>query len=309
MVHVVTVALALLALSGLASAADGVIEINQSVALAGAVNGNLVADPAGFPVNITQPGSYRLTGNLDVRVAPNPQNVDAIDVGANDVSIDLNGFAIYGPTVCTGTPPTTLLSCTPQGVGRGIDAGIRNNVSVFGGTVNGAGSYGIYCGFGCRIERMHVENSGLEGITAADGSLIFGNTSRRNQNRGIQTSSQGGLTIRGNSVLENGFGGIYAGGTSVVEGNLVRENRGIGISVGEGTVAGNAVRDNSGAGIGASDGSLVIDNTVYGNTGLGLINSPSVGYGRNMIYSNAGGTVNGGIQIAPNVCETDTICP
>jgi hypothetical protein len=37
-------------------AIDGVVEVNQVVALAGAVNGDLVADPAGFPVLITQPG-------------------------------------------------------------------------------------------------------------------------------------------------------------------------------------------------------------------------------------------------------------
>ena len=43
-------------LASLASAADGVIEINQaSVKAAG-----------GFPFVISQPGSYRLTGNLDV---------------------------------------------------------------------------------------------------------------------------------------------------------------------------------------------------------------------------------------------------
>jgi hypothetical protein len=290
--------------------ADGVIEINQAIAERGAVNGDLVADPAGFPVNITQPGSYRLTGNLDVRVAVNPQNVDGINVATNDVSIDLNGFAIYGPTVCTGIPPGEVLACAPTGGGRGIDANARHNVSISGGVVNGAGSYGVLCGQACRIERMHVENSGLTGITAGDGSLIVGNTARRNQGSGLGFISLGGVTYRGNSALENGGNGITPGGSDTIEGNNVRENRGAGISGNPGCmVVGNSVRDNFGAGIQATSGSLVIDNTVYDNTGIGLSLGSFVGYGRNMIYSNAGGTVSGGIQIAPNVCETDTICP
>jgi parallel beta-helix repeat protein len=293
----------------LAFAADGVIEINQAIAQRGAVNGDLVADPAGFPVIITQPGSYRLTGNLDVRVAADPQNVHGISVAVNDVSIDLNGFAIYGPTVCTGAPPAEVLSCAPTGSGIGINANLRNNVSISGGVVNGAGRYGVLCGQSCRIERMHVENSGLHGISAADGSLIVGNTSRRNQSSGLGFTSQGGVTYRGNSAVENGGNGITPGGSDTIEGNTVRENRGQGISANPGcTVVGNTVRSNFGAGIAATTGSLVIDNTVYLNTGIGLSLGAFVGYGRNAIYGNTGGEVSGGREIAPNLCGNDLIC-
>jgi parallel beta-helix repeat protein len=293
----------------LALAQGGVIEISQVIALAGGVNGDLVADPPGFPVRITQPGSYRLSSNLDVRVAATPENVDAIEVAVNDVSVDLHGFGILGPTVCTGAPPGTDLVCAPLGGGHGIDANLRTNVSIFGGRITGTGSRGVLCGFACLIERLHVENSGATGIVAADGSLISGNTARRNRFEGIAFTSTGGLTIRGNTVLENGGNGIHAGGGDTIEGNTSRENRGAGIFANQGcTVVGNTVRLNGGAGIQASD-SLVIDNTVTANTGLGLDGGPFVAYGRNLIRSNAGGTVDAGIQIAPNLCETDTICP
>ena len=45
---------------------DGAIEINAVRAAAGGINGSVISDPPGFPVLITQPGSYRLTSNLDL---------------------------------------------------------------------------------------------------------------------------------------------------------------------------------------------------------------------------------------------------
>ncbi len=73
-----------------AAAVDGVIEINQARALAGGVS---PADTPGFPVTVGQPGSYRLTGNLTTPAASN-----GIMVQARDVTIDLNGFRILGPS-------------------------------------------------------------------------------------------------------------------------------------------------------------------------------------------------------------------
>src|SRR6266700_7689406 len=77
-------------------AVDGVVLINQSTVMAA----------GGFPYTITQPGSYRLSGNLTVPDA----NTTAIQVMADNVTIDLNGFSIIGPMVCNGFPVT---SCSP----------------------------------------------------------------------------------------------------------------------------------------------------------------------------------------------------
>lgn len=62
-----------------AFAVDGQILINQSTVMAA----------GGFPYVISQPGSYKLSGNLSV-----PAGHDAIDINASNVTLDLNGFNI-----------------------------------------------------------------------------------------------------------------------------------------------------------------------------------------------------------------------
>ena len=75
-------------------AADGVTEINQA----------LIEASGGFPYEITQPGSYLLTGNLTVPDA----DTTAIRVEATDVTLDLNGFAIIGPVQCAFEDEQTI---------------------------------------------------------------------------------------------------------------------------------------------------------------------------------------------------------
>jgi hypothetical protein len=70
-------------------AVDGVILIDQNHALAG---GLTPGDAPGFPIPISQFGSYRLSGNLTVP----DTNTTAIAITANHVTIDRNGFAIIG---------------------------------------------------------------------------------------------------------------------------------------------------------------------------------------------------------------------
>ena len=76
------------ALAAPAGASDGVIEINQARAMAGGITPD---DFGGFPVTISASGSFRLTSDLTVAA-----NFGAIYVTASDVTIDLNGFTIYG---------------------------------------------------------------------------------------------------------------------------------------------------------------------------------------------------------------------
>ncbi|MEZ4352198.1 MAG: hypothetical protein R3F16_00865 [Myxococcota bacterium] len=100
-----------LTLAADADASDGVIEINQTTALAGGVTSS---DEPGFPVTLDAPGSYRLTGNLDV-----PNGTDGIEILASSVTLDLGGFRIAGPSISI-CPPTGCNDGSGIEVGRSI---------------------------------------------------------------------------------------------------------------------------------------------------------------------------------------------
>ena len=230
--------------SGSAAAVDGVIEINQAKAVAGGVNGSLVADPAGFPVVITQPGSYRLTGNLTV---PN-SNTTAIQVGASAVDIDLNGFAILGPNTCSGTPTT----CTANGTGVGVLAPNPAHVDtrVHDGTVKGMGSAGVAIQGWGHVSRVNAQENGGTGIAGRDHSIVSSNRLILNGGTGIFTATRS--SVQDNRVGSNGGHGIQVQDLSTVGGNTISGN---------GAAGSCGIEASGGFGLGAS----ASQNTVFDN--------------------------------------------
>ena len=88
------------------------------VATAGAAHAGdvkLLKQPVTFPLVISASGSYRLKSNIVVPDA----NTTAISITADDVTLDLNGYTIKGPTVCSGEPVT---GCAPGGTGKGVSS-------------------------------------------------------------------------------------------------------------------------------------------------------------------------------------------
>ena len=163
------IATSLLAAAGFAGnshAVDGVFEISESCAISfGCFDG----DSAGFPVTITESGSYRLTSNIIV----SSPIVTIIAVNADNVSIDLNGFSLIGPTVCSGSTVT----CTNTGPGDGIDASNNDNVIVRNGTVRGMGDAGIRARNNAIVEEMILTSNGGPGLAA--GGFTSGGLFRR----------------------------------------------------------------------------------------------------------------------------------
>ena len=92
----------------------------------------------GFPVWINDPGSYRLTGDL----VP-PPGVSGIDIFADDVTLDLNGFSISG----SGEVGTA------DGIGFST-----SNVEIRNGTVSGFLRHGI---FGISNQSTHARVIGI----------------------------------------------------------------------------------------------------------------------------------------------------
>ena len=213
-------------------AVDGVVLIDQSHALAGNIT---PGDAPGFPITISQPGSYRLSGNLTVPDV----NTTAIQITADHVTIDLNGFGIYGPVVCTGFPAT----CPKAGKGIGIAATNGESpgpvgVRISNGTVSGMGSNGILInGATSYAEKVTATNNaggGLEvnGVVVESGANsngtfgIFAITVRdsiatANHTMGIQLDASGGVGI-GNIASFNGAEGINSPNGTVINNTAVR---------------------------------------------------------------------------------------
>lgn len=309
-----------------ALATDGTSEINQTCAVQ---TGCFAGDSAGFPVTISAPGSYQLTSNLTL---PN-QNTDGITFATSsvaNVSIDLGGFAIGGPVVCTGVP----LACLPaSGTGHGIvRLGPGNSgISVENGSITGMGQSGILLGDRAQVSDLRVHSNRSSGIVTGSGSLVSANTSSQNGQIGIGTGSAS--TVSGNSVYLNGSNGISAGNGSTlsnnsavgnaaegmsagsgstVSGNVASGNNGDGISLLTGsTISGNSSLSNNGAGIAAGAGSTIQGNAVRSNGGFGLDLGGQSAYMNNTMSSNDDGSVNGavGVNAGGNVCDGSLTCP
>ncbi len=220
---------------GLSHAIDGVYEINQAA----------IDAAGGFPYHITVSGSYRLTGNLIQSERLNPSvGVGLINIDTNHVTLDLNGFTIYGLS-------------DPGVVGVYSQA---NNVSVMSGTITG------------------LDQGKQSGIILGDESLVEDIRSISN-NAGIEV---GDISIVRNSIVKDNFVlGISAGAGSTVNGNTVNDN-GLGIAAGPGSnVLANTAYNNQGPGLvltgAVGYGSNVLSDNNGGNANPQVVGGVEIG--------------------------------
>jgi parallel beta-helix repeat protein len=196
------------------------------------------------PLVITKPGSYCLISNLII----SSPNVTAISIGADNVTIDLNGFTIRGPGMGTGFGIVDQQQTLP---------GLVNNAVVRGGTVRGwayavhlAGknnrvenvqvfeaSHGIFVGRSSVVSQCQVAFGGV-GIGTDDGTMVLNNTIYTMDNRCIGTSGDasgpvGGVTVIGNNCRFSPIGIRVQGQGNRIEGNTITQCN-IGIDLSEG---------------------------------------------------------------------------
>ena len=186
--------LLLAALAAPSWATDGRIEINQTIALAGGVNGSLVDDPPGFPVTITEPGGYVLTGNLIVD--PPDGETDGVFISASDVSIDFNGFGLIGPDLA----------------GSGLGVRGLNRISLENGFVREFGGDCIWLGLDARVERMVAQSCEEDGIQVGSGGLVIANRSMENAGTGLVLASDAGYV---DNLVTANMGGAVSGGKAM----------------------------------------------------------------------------------------------
>lgn len=249
-----TPALALiLALAGAAAQAETTID--QAKALAGGVT---PGDAPGFPVNISQPGSYKLTSNLNV-----PLHVRAIQVTSPGVTIDLNGFVVSSIVECDQAVHSTVVNCNlvnAAGANLFNQAGIstnREDTAVRNGMVRGFSGHGLY---GIQhIENMHVSENLGAGVyvnvysSGVPARLTHIRNSRIERNN--QSGVVGGYVLFEHSMAnKNGGHGLWTVGAAVRNSMLsFNEMRGIwGFGSASTTVRGSDLVGNSGGPIAGS---------------------------------------------------------
>lgn len=180
-----------------AGAVDGTIEINQAKVLAA----------GGFPYVVSNPGSYRLTGNLTVPST----TLDAIDVKASYVTIDLNGFSIIGPN-------------DPIAGGNGISSFLpgpsATSTTVENGTVTGF-NIGVFVGPSSIVRNVHADGNSASGIRSFGNGCVFSGNTTSSGNNGIYCGGQACL-ISGNTVVGTTTGIVANDATTGYGGNVLK---------------------------------------------------------------------------------------
>ena len=209
-----SVAGALLAAAPLAWAVDGVVLVTQARALAGGVT---PGDAPGFPVEINLPGSYRLAGNLQV----SSPDVSVIRVNANNVTIDLNGFTLFGPGPELGTAHGIVANDDLENPGGSA-------VTVTNGIVRDMGGSGIQLDSSCIVDHVSALNNGDDGIFLTTGAII--RFSEANDNRGDGFNIATGQVISSNATFNRGDGVRIGFGSSLVRDSVLERNAGFGLN-------------------------------------------------------------------------------
>ena len=240
------------------------------------------------PCTISASGSYYLTKNLN-------STGTAITVTADNVTIDLCGFTLTGPS---------------SGVSYGIYMNGRSNVEIRNGTIcnfyGGIQEGSAINGIGHRVIGVRVIANSRYGIQLYGNGHEVRNCISRNNGAGATVDPvygiyvDSGCTVTGNTVYNNGnlatvsVTGIFAGQGSTASANNVSKNGASssdwvwGILAGAGcAVIGNTVNSNgigaSGtvSGIGLDGNNLVDQNIAYNNTGTNMNHPANCTYGTN----------------------------
>ena len=272
---------------------------------------NLQATPAPPGVDITnanyhfiinQPGSYYLSANLSVTKA------NGIQINAEGVALDLNGFQIARASGATGNgieiQRTSHRASVRNGSIKSFAYGIR---SILSGdyaracafrdlAVSGCTDTGILAGEGAVLEscRAH-ENSGTYGISAAVGSILVNCTATENTGLAGIHAAQGSSLANCAARRNTSSSGIFAEtGSSLVNCSATGNIGTFGISAGIGSSLANCSAQNNtspetvSAGIVANQGSTVTGCTSRSNLSTAGTLSPTTGMG---FFLGAGSTV------------------
>ena len=231
---------------------------------------------------ITAPGSYYLGGNIAGVAGKN-----GIIVGADDVTIDLNGFELLGVAGST----------------HGITTTATRNLHIFNGSIRGWALNGVEGGVvrGGVLERVRVSDNGGTGMRVTSGWVISHCTATGNTSNGFEGSRilagppglSSTLTVFEACVSVSNGGSGFTGIINLR--NCTAAFNTTGFSVQEGSIADCAATGND-TGILARGGVLVRGNSVVSSSVAGiLIANGASASTRNVVEGNS--VVSGGIGL------------
>jgi parallel beta-helix repeat protein len=201
------------------------------------IRGSTPLYPEDMPYNLTHSGSYYLTGDMHVL----DPGTDGITISADNVTLDLNGFALIGPGKGVGTDDGVHIECV---------VGYCDGISLYNGSVREWGGNGVY---GAEVssslfQDLRLTANGGVGLAAGDSNIV----------------------VRC-AAYSNGGTGIASRYDNVVADSSAYANEGNGISVSDGSTVSNCTAtSNFGDGISALDGGTVRDCTATFNSGDGI---------------------------------------
>ncbi len=233
---------------------------------------------------ISTPGAYYFTGNLTGEMGKN-----GISIQANDVTLDLNGFAL-------------ISGGTDQMIGISF-GGASANCTIRNGCVRGWGFRGVDAGSKpVRVEKLRLSGNGEIGLQASSGSIIEDCVATQNT-IGFFGFDQVQFTRCAATV--NSEHGFYCQYDASVLDSIASRNGGMGIRV---TSAGSILRctvsRNELQGIVAGDGSTVANCTSSNNLGRGIY----VTGGSIVRQCTTSGNIGPGIQAQERCVVQENLC-
>jgi hypothetical protein len=175
---------------------------------------------------VSAAGSYILNGNLTSTSTTSP----CINVTANEVTIDLNGFVISGnggtsTGISSSGTKLAVTDGTITGFGVGIydpSAGSRiSHLTVMNSAKDE--HYGIYLGDSARVSDSILLNNGSDGIGVGANAVVTHCIFGGNGGYGLYAYSTGAVATE-NSAGANSEGGVDTSGKATVEGNAGTNN-------------------------------------------------------------------------------------
>jgi hypothetical protein len=187
---VLTMAVSLIA-PAVSVAGDGVLEINQTCAVS---TGCFPGDTPGLPVQITQPGSYGLTSDLNLPDVPESGGIELL---ADEVTIDFRGFAIRGSLTCL---PGDCTAGLPFGISPPLLGGGGERTTVRNGMIIGIPGLCLGLREKAHVESMLIAHCGGNGVVVGDQSLVVKNRVANIGQTGISVA-QGGRSAASDNVI------------------------------------------------------------------------------------------------------------